>query len=556
MMHPESRGWSSPGERPGRADDSWRTETTTHASSVSALRPSEVFVAMTHHSVLFRTSAESADAAASAIPVFFPDLNLDQVVEAVTAGREEYDLGSFFRTPLRSTDSIAYRHEVMLDLDRDSVFVPIAAFGKAMRVMRAHLSQSTKRYYPLQKSRWFLEAAVMYCAAVKTFDAALASTDATSRGLTAFREYLRSYAGSEAFTALFDDSRRLIEDLSAIRYCIRIYGDRVVVRPSESEADYGAEVEEAFGKFRQADVKDYRVSFPETADMNHVEAKILDMVARLFPDPFSLLEAFCARYADFTDAGIAAFDREIQFYIAWLEYVSPLRRAGLSFCYPRVSETDRDIRVIDGFDTALAYKLVAAGSPVVCNDLRLEGPERILVVSGPNQGGKTTFARMFGQTHFLASIGCTVPGKEARLFLFDRMHTHFEKEESISKLHGKLQDDLIRIRDILDESTRNSIIILNELFSSTTLQDAVFLGKEIMERITALDAFCVCVTFIDELASLNEKTVSLTSSVVPENPTQRTFKIQRRAADGLAYAVSIAEKHGLTRDQIRERIRS
>jgi DNA mismatch repair ATPase MutS len=511
---------------------------------------------MKFQGILFQSTLDRVPDEQLTAPDFFVDLNLDQIIAAIVAGKEEYNLNPFFYASLRDVDAIMWRHEIMQNLENIRLFDNIKAFAENMRTMRKHLVQAEKLHYKLQKERWFLDAVDIYCDAVTCLVHDLSVAEFTSRGLLAFREYITRYAASERFTSLLEQTKKLVADLSAIHYTVLINSPHVQVRHFSGEPNYSAEVEATFERFKQGAVKEHTFNFSNSPEMNNVEAEILALVAQLYPEIFSAVENYYTANKDFQDNTIVTFDREIQFYVAYLEHVARFKKAGLNFCYPRVVQGCKEVYNYQGFDLALAGKLIPERAAVVCNDLHLRGRERMIVVSGPNQGGKTTFARTFGQLHYLASLGCPVPGTRAQLFLFDNLFTHFEREENINNLRGKLQDDLVRVHQILDRATPNSIVIMNEIFTSTTLRDAVVLSKNIAAKLTALDLLCLWVTFVDELASLGEQTVSMVSTVVPENPALRTYKIIRRSADGLAYAMSIAEKYRLTHTMIKERIGS
>jgi len=77
-----------------------------------------------------------------------------------------------------------------------------------------------------------------------------------------------------------------------------------------------------------------------------------------------------------------------------------------------------------------------------------------------------------------------------------------------------------------------------------------------LAKITRIGALCVCVTFLDELASLDPACVSMVATVAPENPAVRTYRVVRKPADGLAYAAALAARYGLGYEQLKERLAS
>jgi len=496
-------------------------------------------------------------ALAAESPDFFSDLHLDQVVDAITAGFAEYDLKGFFYAPLDAIDSIQYRHEVMQDLESGPLLGAIDVFAKSMRRMREDIARSENITHVLQAQRYFLDAVNVYCDAVENLARRLAAVELRGRGLRLFRDYLSAYCDSADFQLLAGETKKLEALVAAITYTLEISGLRVTVSRYDGEPDYGMEVLATFEKFRQGGASQYAFNWPAGTHMSQVEEGALERVARLYPQVFSSLKDYSERHRTYLDETIEAFDREIHFYVACLAYADTLKSAGLSFCYPTVSEVSKHTFARDMFDVALAARLAKEKrAHMVCNDFELTGEERILVVTGANQGGKTTFARAFGQLHYLSRLGCPVPAKAARVYLFDRLFTHFEREEDLENLAGKLEFDLHRIQRILEEATERSILIMNESFNSTTIADALYMSREVLSRIMERDMTCVTVTFFDELAASAPKIVSMVAAVDERDQTERTFKIVRKPADGRAYAASIARKYRLTADDIRMRLQS
>jgi DNA mismatch repair protein MutS len=500
------------------------------------------------------SAAGEVDLDAGREPSCFRDLNLDQLVEAVVASRQEYDLEPFFHAPLRTVDEVAYRHEVFRDLESGHVRAAVEAFAERARGVRRRLTLARKQHYGYEQQRWLLDAAVGYCQMVTALRDSLVESDLGSRGLRGWRDWLIDYTSSQRFTSLEADARRVLDGLSGVRYALRIKGLRVTVGVDEGEPDYGAEIAETFARFRQGRVDQHLLEVSDTGSMDHVEARIVERVARLHANEFKALGEFCTRHEGFVESEVARFEREVQFYLAWLELLEHVASRGVDFCYPEVSVDSKEVRAECAVDLALAEKLSRNGGRPVPNDFSLAGAERIIVVSGANQGGKTTFARMFGQLHYLAGLGLPVAARSARLFLADGVHAHFERGEDITTLRGKLEDELVRVREILDAASGESVVILNEIFASTTLDDALFLGAAVLHRILALDCLAVCVTFLDELSVLGEATVSMVAQVEPDDPSRRTFEIVRRPADGRAYAWALARRYGLSYERLRSRI--
>lgn len=478
------------------------------------------------YSVLFETHEQyqSASKQETLAQSYFKDLGLDLIFNPIINSKKKFKLEEFYFKPLNNSKLISYRQNALSDLENSQLRDLMIGFSSSVYEINLKMKDTRKD---------------------------LSSSNEGYNNFLTFKDYIKSYVESEDFTQLDLAVKRVRDDFSQLEYTMLIDGGNIKIRKYDKQVDYSKKIAATFEKFRQKDSKDYRHKLSQNPQAKHVEVGVLEVLSNLYKKEFKNLSDFCRKFINFNDETINRFSQEIQFYLSWLASIENLKDKGLKFNYPQFTNNANQIDIRDSFDLALSNKIK---NNVIRNDFMLQGPEKIAVITGPNQGGKTTYAKMIGQIHYLGSLGLCVPGSSSSLYLFDVIHTHFSAEEDLSTQDGKLKDDLERLHSILSQASKNSLIIINEIFSSTTVEDAIFLGSKMMDRLCKLESPAVIVTFLDELALHSDKVISMMSTVVEDNPTVRTYKVIRKSPDGSAYAIHLAKKHNLTYEEIIRRL--
>jgi DNA mismatch repair protein MutS len=175
---------------------------------------------MTFHSILFDGSEDCTNGEHVEAPAFFADLNLDQLIESITADWKDYDLAPFYFTQLKSLEAIAYRQYVMQDLGDKILMQAVKSFSGQMRAMQELHGRAEKLYYKYAIQRCFVGTVEIYCKAVERFSRDLCALELKSPGLCAFRDYLTKYVVSASFSSLVAEAGNLKSALAAIRYCL------------------------------------------------------------------------------------------------------------------------------------------------------------------------------------------------------------------------------------------------------------------------------------------------------------------------------------------------
>lgn len=258
---------------------------------------------------------------------------------------------------------------------------------------------------------------------------------------------------------------------------------------------------------------------------------------------------------------------EVIFFVYAARLLRHVTATGLPLCRPEIAPADERVCEVEAlYNLQLALHLGGhrpddLTGRVVTSDSIMGPRGRIIILTGPNQGGKTTYLQAIGQAHVLAQAGLHVPGRRARVSPADAIFTHFPVEERLERGTGRFGDEARRLRAIFEGVTRHSLVLLNETFATTSAGESLYLARDVVRLLRRLGTRAVFTTHLHDLASdldqLNAGTsgdsdvVSMVALAAPEGEGGAgRFRIVQAPPAGRSYAEQIASRYGIASDQL------
>ncbi len=359
--------------------------------------------------------------------------------------------------------------------------------------------------------------------------------------------FLKRFA--DFFAAEFDsDICRRLEETTSLNFprsdmvrinSLLIRGDNMRMR-TEDETTIAARLMKCA---RELGIPEVR----ETRDISiKLKPRLINGLASLYPDIFRLFREFYDEYSSFYDSSILQYRSELNFYLEVSGIIERVRAEGMPVCLPKVA-SEKKFEIKGARDISLLSKDV---KNIVPNDVSFTVEEPFWYLTGANGGGKTTYLRSVGITAIMFLCGCPLICDSAELYPVSGVYTHFPRDERFDG-DGRFADEQSRIREILSNDVSNSLVLLNETYSTTNEEVALELTQKLAELLFDRGCFGIYITHQHGVGNSRIPFLSVIVDETDEN--RRTYKIERRRGASESFAEDILKKYGLDAEALKKR---
>ncbi len=262
-----------------------------------------------------------------------------------------------------------------------------------------------------------------------------------------------------------------------------------------------------------------------TFTINERDESGAQAVAGLYNRGINQVADVLTQATDHVKSFFTRLERELGFYVACLNLCEHLQTAGTVWTLPTpLDHPQSDWRAEGLYDPVLT---LAGRGPVVDNDFQMDGHD-VLVITGANQGGKSTFLRSIGLAQLMMQAGMVVCARRYEGPAFPRLFTHFRREEDAALERGKLDEELARMSQIVDHLQPGSMVLFNEAFASTNEREGAEVALQILTALVESGIRVLVVTHLYALTRRLQGVPTLHPLFLRAERTEdgrRTFKI-------------------------------
>ena len=241
-------------------------------------------------------------------------------------------------------------------------------------------------------------------------------------------------------------------------------------------------------------------SHTRNGDIGLTSVGIQAQAGKLRDAALSELSYVIRQVNDATLADLKALRRGIAFYLGGVNLHGKLGAIGVPACFPVPQEFGGSYN----FDGLVDIGLAIENSRLPVGNSFGFDSFRLLVVTGANQGGKSTFVRSVGCAELMMQCGLFVAAKHYSSGIFGGIHTHFCRPESRKADQGRLDEELARMNEIVGQIGKDSLVLMNESFSTTSEREASAIAEEVLGAFYDAGVRAVYVTHFYEYARIME----------------------------------------------------
>ena len=284
------------------------------------------------------------------------------------------------------------------------------------------------------------------------------------------------------------------------------------------------------------------------AQFDTVLNRMLDVMAKS-------LRRTLDKYSEMALSEVADVIPEFIYYIRFIDFLSKIESKGFKLTKPKaVPKGDVSMQAKGFYNFKLAMNLLTPKDLVV-NDLVFDNDHTIYILTGANRGGKTTATQGIGLLYALAQGGVYVPADSFEFAPADCIYTHFPADEDQTMDLGRLGEECIRFKEIFNEITDDSLILMNETFSTTSFEEGYYIACDSIKALLTKGARTIYNTHMHKLGidaedfskDFKKKASSL---IVKSDGGKRSFKLAIAPPEGSSYAADIAKKYGVTYEML------